>query len=149
MMGAEARTGNSHKEMKIQGGITGRREACSDSQAIRKVGMLGVSVYYSHGPAPSQLLRCMCPTRTIHTHSRPPFSHFPPWISLQMANRSHHCPTGRSPAFGFDSHLEEEEDNLAINSVLCVIFRYNASFLILCLGPLGTFSDSNVSESPD
>lgn len=78
MMGAEARTGNSHKEMKIKGGITGRREACSDSQAIREVSVLGVPMYYSHGPAPPQLLRCMCPTRTIHTHSKPPFSHFLP-----------------------------------------------------------------------
>lgn len=32
---------NSHKEMKIKGGITGRRDACSDSQAIREVGVKG------------------------------------------------------------------------------------------------------------
>lgn len=94
---AGARTGNSHKEMKTKGGTevegkpapthrpserwggtTGRREAGSDSQAIREVGVMGVPVYYSHGTAPSQLLRCMCPTRTIHIHSRRPFSHFPP-----------------------------------------------------------------------
>lgn len=117
----EARTGNSHKEMKIKGGITGRGEARSNPQDIREVGGMGGPVYYSHGTAPSQLLRCVRTTRTIHTHPRCPFSHFP----LGSRYRWQTAPTTARPGGVQTSdltHVSREEGNLAINSVLRVIF---------------------------